>query len=123
MPLRVLTAFDRDRAVDCRTAGCVSTGGQRARLHQPWHRLQRCGQGPQRADSRGGSRLRDLENARLDALQLALWDAAIDGDVCAAVAVVKIVHARVHLNGLEPPRDGLEATPHAPQTLVVPPGS
>ena len=64
--------------------------------------------------------LRDLENARLDALQLALWDAAINGDVSAAVAVVKIVHARVHLNELEAARDGFGATP---RTVVVPPAS
>ena len=43
--------------------------------------------------------LRDLENARLDALQLTLWDAAMIEDIKAAVAVVKIVKARVHLNG------------------------
>jgi hypothetical protein len=46
--------------------------------------------------------LRELENARLDALQLALWDAAIAGDVRAATAILHIVKARVHLNGLEP---------------------
>jgi orotate phosphoribosyltransferase-like protein len=48
--------------------------------------------------------LRDLENARLDALQLALWDAAMTGDINAAVVIVKIVKARVHLNGLSSPR-------------------
>ena len=41
--------------------------------------------------------LRDLENARLDALQVSLWDAAMAGDVKAAVAIVQIVKARVHL--------------------------
>lgn len=65
--------------------------------------------------------LRDLENARLDALQVALWDAAIDGDVSAVVAVVKIVQARVHLNGLEPVRDGIQVSPQTPRILVVPP--
>ena len=35
--------------------------------------------------------LRDLENARLDALQHALWDAAMTGDVKAAVAIVSLV--------------------------------
>src|SRR5665811_1261661 len=42
--------------------------------------------------------LRELENARLDALQMALWDAAMTGDISAVVAVVKIVHARINLN-------------------------
>jgi hypothetical protein len=63
--------------------------------------------------------LRELENARLDALQLALWDAAMTGDIKAVVAIVKIVKARVHLNGLEA---GQAATrePATPRTLVVP---
>ena len=63
--------------------------------------------------------LRDLENARLDALQLALWDAAMTGDISAVVAVVKIVQARVHLNGLEFARAGLGAVSQTPRTLVV----
>jgi orotate phosphoribosyltransferase-like protein len=64
--------------------------------------------------------LRDLENARLDALQLALWDAAMRGDVSAAVAVVKIVRARVHLNGLEPAQDATLRS-SVPRTVVVSP--
>jgi len=65
--------------------------------------------------------LRDLENARLDALQLAMWDAAVTGDVNAVAAVVKIVKARVHLNGLEAAGDGIQVRPETPRTLVVPP--
>lgn len=64
--------------------------------------------------------LRDLENARLDALQLALWDAAMTGDVRAALAIVKIVKARVHLNGLEPPESSSGVVPQTPRTVVVP---
>jgi hypothetical protein len=64
--------------------------------------------------------LRGLENARLDALQVALWDAAMTGDVKAAAAIVQIVKARVHLNGLESARDGFGGMPTAPRTLVVP---
>ena len=64
--------------------------------------------------------LRDLENARLDALQAALWDAAMTGDVKAAAAIVQIIGARVHLNGLEPVRDGVGGLPQKPRTLVVP---
>jgi len=66
--------------------------------------------------------LRDLENARLDALQHALWDAAMTGDVRAATAIVKIVQARVRLNGLEPARDGFGGM-QGPQTVVMPPTS
>ena len=35
--------------------------------------------------------LRGLENARLDALQRALWEAAMTGDVRAVTAIVQIV--------------------------------
>jgi orotate phosphoribosyltransferase-like protein len=63
--------------------------------------------------------LRGLENARLDALQLALWDAAMTGDARAANSIVQIIGARVRLNGLEPAQDGLGGT-SAPRTLVVP---
>jgi len=66
--------------------------------------------------------LRDLENARLDALQHALWDAAMTGDVRSATVIVQIVQTRVRLNGLEPTRDGSRAI-LGPRTLVVPPTS
>jgi orotate phosphoribosyltransferase-like protein len=67
--------------------------------------------------------LRDLENARLDALQLALWDAAMTGDIETAVVIVKIVKARVHLNGLEHARRDFGEGSRTPRTLVVPPTS
>jgi hypothetical protein len=65
--------------------------------------------------------LRNLENARLDVLQAALWDAAMTGDIEAAVVIVKIVKARVHLNGLEHARGDSGARSRTPRTLVVPP--
>jgi orotate phosphoribosyltransferase-like protein len=65
--------------------------------------------------------LRTLESARLDALQHALWDAAMTGDVSAVNAIVKIVQARVHLNGLGSVRDGLGVISMKPRTVVVPP--
>ena len=64
--------------------------------------------------------LRDLENARLDALQAALWDAAMTGDVRAAAAIVQIVQARVHLNGLEPAKDAHGPMTQTARTVVVP---
>ena len=42
---------------------------------------------------------------------MALRDAAMTGDIKAVVAVVKIVKARIHLNGLELAKDGLGALP------------
>jgi hypothetical protein len=83
----------------------------------------RCGYGPGRQreqTTEAVTSLRDLENARLDALQLALWDAAMTAGIGAVVAVVKIVQARVHLNGLEQARDGFGGMPATPRTLVVP---
>ena len=67
------------------------------------------------------SGLRDLENTRLDALQLTLWDAAITGNVKAVNSIVRIVQARVRLNGLQPAPDGFGGTPATPRTLVVHP--
>jgi hypothetical protein len=64
--------------------------------------------------------LRDLEVTRLDKLQLALWPAAIAGDVHAASLVTRIIMARCRLLGLEGPGvmgvDGMK-----PMALVVPP--
>jgi hypothetical protein len=66
------------------------------------------------------SDLRFLENARLDALQVALWDAAMTGDVRAVNSIVQIAQARVRLNGLERARDGFGGVGQTPRTLVVP---
>jgi len=57
-------------------------------LLQPGCCVQHCGQGSQGADAAAVIDLRGLENARLDALQLPLWDAAMTGDIKAVVAVV-----------------------------------
>jgi hypothetical protein len=72
----------------------------------------------QTAEAVGG--LRFLENARLDTFQLALWDAAMTGDVRAVMACVQIVHARVRLNGLELVGYGLGGRGQTPRTLGVP---
>ena len=63
--------------------------------------------------------LRHMENARLDALQSALWDAAMAGDVKAVSTIVQILWARVRLNGLQPAGDGAGGTRGTPRTLVV----
>ena len=63
--------------------------------------------------------LQQLESARLDALQVAVWDKAMNGDAAAAQAVVRIITARSRLLGL----DGVAETGHGrPRTLVVPGG-
>ena len=63
--------------------------------------------------------LRELETERLDALQHALWDAAMTGDVHAATAIVRIVQTRVRLHGLGPVAGTTTAS--VPRTVVVPP--
>ncbi len=59
---------------------------------------------------------RALELARLDALQVALWEKAIDGDVKAAGMVLKIIEQRSRLLGLDKV-DGVRAA----QTVVMNP--
>src|SRR3954453_6371409 len=44
--------------------------------------------------------LRQLEVDRLDALQVAMWDDAMNGDVRAVTAVVRIMHLRAKILGL-----------------------
>jgi hypothetical protein len=63
----------------------------------------------------------DQVRALAGEVERALWDAAMTGDVRSVIAIVQIVKARVHLNGLEPARDGFGSTSATPRTLVVPP--
>ncbi len=63
--------------------------------------------------------LRNLEVARLDALQVALWPAAMAGDVTAVVEVARCIMARCRLFRLVPP--GTVGIEHGPRTVVVPP--
>lgn len=65
--------------------------------------------------------LRSLEVERLDSLQLAMWEKAMEGDVPSAIAVVRCVMSRCRLLGLEGP-SMLRARDARPRTLVIPPG-
>jgi hypothetical protein len=64
--------------------------------------------------------LRTLEVERLDSLQLAMWQKAMDGDVPSVMAVVRCIMSRCRLLGLEGPSI-LRAGDPRPRTLVVPP--
>jgi hypothetical protein len=64
--------------------------------------------------------LQDLEVARLDKLQLALWPAAMEDDIHAASLVTRLIMARCRLLGLEG-SGVLEVGGMQPRTLVVPP--
>ena len=59
---------------------------------------------------------RALELARLDALQVALWDDALSGDVKAVNAVLRIIEQRSRLLGLDKPGSAADG-----QTVVLSP--
>ena len=63
--------------------------------------------------------LRCLEIERLDMLQFAVWQKAMDGDVPSAIAAVRCILARCHLLGLQgSDSQGIDSS--KPRTLVVP---
>jgi hypothetical protein len=64
--------------------------------------------------------LRSLEVERLDSLQSAMWQKAMDGDVPSAMAVVRCIMSRCRLLGLDGPHM-LDVESPRPRTLVVPP--
>src|ERR1035437_6943000 len=64
--------------------------------------------------------LRNLEAERLDSLQLAMWQKAMDGDVPSAMAVLRCIMSRCRLLGLGGP-GLLRGGDPRPRTLVVPP--
>ena len=63
--------------------------------------------------------LRFLESQRLNALQAALWDKAMSGDVNAARSILGVITARVRLLGLEETSGSDQSW--VPRTVVVPP--
>ena len=64
--------------------------------------------------------LRCLEVERLDMIQVAMWQKAMDGDVPSAIAVVRCIMSRCRVLGLE--RSSAPTVTHGkPRTLVVPP--
>lgn len=63
--------------------------------------------------------LRQQELDRLDALQHALWERAMTGDVGAVLAVEKRVRARIRLQGLDGPRQANDRPPKATVVLTA----
>ena len=68
---------------------------------------------------RTARKMLNLEVARLDALQTALWPAAMSGHVPSAALVMNIVMNRSRLVGLDPEKMNEELTASA-RTVVVP---
>src|ERR1035437_1655622 len=101
---RALAAARRARAVELRTTGL--TYGQiamelgYANRGTVYHVVSEALKA-QTAEAVG--ELRSLEVERLDSLQLAVWQKAMDGDVPSAIAVVRVVMARCRLLGLDGP--------------------
>jgi transposase-like protein len=62
---------------------------------------------------------RETELARLDALQEALWPAAMAGDVSAVEATLKVIESRCRLLGLSGRRRGTAARCVQPPTVVL----
>lgn len=60
---------------------------------------------------------RDMEVARLDALQAAHWNAAVSGDAKAAALIVRIIDQRIRLLGLDRRGSGTES--HTHRTMLI----
>lgn len=73
-----------------------------------------------RREAEAVDELRQLEGMRLDALQAAVWPAAMAGDVQAVRAVVTISERRARLFGLDAPtRNELSGADGGPLTTYV----
>jgi hypothetical protein len=66
----------------------------------------------------GIDELREIEVARLDALQAAIWSRALTGDIRAINTVGRIIDRRCRILGLYPPKGKAEKLF---DTLVLPP--
>ena len=86
------------RRTACPQVECSALG--LAGRSSAWKIVQR---GLQRAPAESAEDLRTLEAARLDALQSAVWQLAIDGDIKATTAVLRIMERRARLLGLDVP--------------------
>jgi hypothetical protein len=60
---------------------------------------------------------RELEVARLDSLQAAVWEKAVSGDFAAIATVLKVLHVRAKILGLYSHNE--RTCPHAAKTTVV----
>ena len=119
---RALAAARRAKAVKLRTAG-LTYDQIAAKLgyakRGTVYRIVADALKAQTAEAVG--ELRSLEVERLDHVQLAMWQKAMDGDVPSAIAVVRCIMSRCRLLGLEGP-SMLRVEEPRPRTLVVPPG-
>ena len=115
---RALAAARRARVVELRTTGLtydqIATELGYANRGTVYHVVS---EALMAQTAEAVAELRSLEIERLDNLQLAVWQKAMDGDVPSAIAVVRCIMARCHLLGLDGP--GLLGVDPRPRTLLV----
>jgi hypothetical protein len=121
---RALAAARRARAVELRTAGltydqiAAELGyANRGTVYRVVSEALRT----QTLEAVG--ELRSLEVARLNSLQQAMWQKAMDGDVPSAIAVLRVIMSRCRLLGLDGPGLLRGGDDPRPRTLVVPRGT
>ena len=117
---RALAAARRARVVELRTTGLtydqIATELGYANRGTVYHVVS---EALKAQTAEAVNELRSMEIERLDNLQLAVWQRAMDGDVPSAIAVVRVIMARCRLLGLD--GTGLpRADDPLPRTLVVP---
>src|SRR5450631_3055470 len=99
---RALAAARRARAVELRTQGCtyeqIAVELGYANRGTVYHVIA---DALKTHTAEAVGELRSLEVERLDNLQLAMWQQAMDGDVLSAIAVVRCIIARCRLLGLD----------------------
>lgn len=118
---RALAAARRVRAVELKTAGLtyeqIATELGYANRGTVYHVVS---QALPTQTVEAVAQLRNMEVARLDMLQFAVWRRAMAGDVSAASVAIRVIMERCRLLGLEGP--GALGVDHGnPRTLVVPP--
>jgi hypothetical protein len=62
---------------------------------------------------------RELENSRLDRLQAAVWQSAMQGNAQAVTSVVKVMERRAKLNGLDAPQQVVINEEHRTSILTL----
>lgn len=106
MPSLKIATVEKDKqAVELRKAGLsyteIATRLGYKSAGSAWQRVQRALD--QTLREAGTEQIRDFEGDRLDRLQAAVWGRAVQGDIPAVNAVLRIMERRARLFGLDAP--------------------
>ncbi len=100
--MRALASFRKARAVELAVSGMsydeIASAVGYANRGTAWRTVQRA---LQDRTFHAVDEYREVELARLDALQSACWDAALAGDLRAVEAVLRVMQQRARLLGLD----------------------